>query len=293
MQYAAYGATKMEKEVKGSMNKTNSLVELLGCLLVPLLVFLLVFYLRSFDSHYKSESSTDVMCYCVLIVPFAAGMNAFSMRKIGDPKPMALLALMALAAWLSAVMLGEYNFHFNMRPFYDVRQLNVYPSVDTAKYSGQSLMDAGILEFAPGTQLVESQSMGFKNHDVYCVAPIASGTGNQSTYDFWAVGMNCCSGHRPEKFHCGDYFPLQKSMKGLRVMDDDKRDMFRLVVKKAEAEFNLKVNHPVFVYWLSDPEAELQAYQDDGWQYFVTASFAFFCIQLLVVVVATVAFAKL
>jgi hypothetical protein len=291
MQYGSYGATKMEKEHNRSMNKGNSMVELLGCLIVPLLVFLLVFYLRSFDSHYKSESFTDVMCYCVLIVPLVAGMNAFSMRKTGDPKPMALLALMALGAWLSAVMLGDFNFHSNMRPFYDVRQLNVYPSVDTAKYSGQSLMDAGILEFAAGTKLLYNRSVGFKNQDIYCVAPIASGSGNQSVYDFWAVGMNCCSAKRAD-FHCGDY-TSQKSMKGLRVLDDEKRDMFRLVVKKAEAEFQLKVNHPVFVYWLSDPESELRAYQEDGWQYYVTASFAFFCIELLLVVLATVAFSKM
>merc|ERR1740117_2881797 len=33
-------------------------------------------------------------------------------------------------------------------------------------------------------------------------------------------------------------------------------------------------------------------FKDDGWQYYVTASFAFFCIELLMVVLATVAFSK-
>jgi len=279
----------VHKDIKGTQKKPV-FAELIGCLIAPLLVFLAVFWLRSFSLHYKSESSADIMCYCFLIVPFVAAMNAFQQRKVVDPKLMILLALMSLAAWLSAVILGDFNFHFNMKPFYDVRQLNNYPAVDPAKYGGQQLMDAGMIEFTPGTKLLPQKSMGFKDGDVYCVAPIVSGSTNQSTYDFWAVGVNCCSGRVPD-FECGEYSNLH-SMKGLRLMDQEKREMFRLVVTKAEAEFNLKVSHPIFLYWLSDPESEVRAYQDDGWKYFVTVSFSFFCIQLAVLAVATIAFAK-
>jgi len=289
--HAAYGATGAEKEMKGTVKK-SPLPELILSLFVPFLIFLSIFWLRSFSSRYKSENLTDIMCYCFLIVPFAAWLKAFSQMRSGrDHKPMTLLAFMALIAWLSGVMLGDFNFNGNMKPFYDIRQLNVYPSVEPSKYGGQQLMDAGIIEFTAGTKLLLQKSMGFKDGDVYCVSPIVSGSGNQSTYDFWAVGVNCCSGHMPD-FHCGEY-SSPHSMKGLRLMDNAKREMYSLVVKKAEAEFGLKVSHPVFVYWLSDPEAEVSTYQDDGWQFFVTACFGFLCAQLLMVLCASAMFAKM
>eukprot|EP00971_Amphidinium_carterae_P179620 3562419-Amphidinium_carterae.1 len=38
---------------------------------------------------------------------------------------------------------GDMNFWYNMQPFYDVENLNTYPSVNPAREKGQQLMDAG------------------------------------------------------------------------------------------------------------------------------------------------------
>lgn len=288
--YSLYGVAKMDKDARTG-RRGPAFWEFVACLLVPPFFFVLVFCLRSFSPHFQSGHGTDLICYCLLIVPLAFGVRAWTLSSIGDPKPAFLLSVLALLAWVSAMSMGDSNFHNNMKPYYDVKQLNTYPSVDPALYAGQSLMDAGVIEFMPGTKLLTHKSMGFKDDNVYCVAPIASAKGNQSTYDFWAVGMNCCSGQHPD-FHCGEYSST-KSMKGLRLMDDDKREMYRLVVMKAQAEFKLKVSHPIFVYWVSDPNTEMHAYEDDGWRYFVTATFSFLCAQLLLIVCAAFSFAKI
>ena len=73
----------------------------------------------------------------------------------------------------------------------------VYPN----RMLGQQLLDAGIVQFAPGSQLDVKKSMGFKNGELYCVAPIVFGTASPVSYDFWAVGKDCCSGSQAD-FSC-------------------------------------------------------------------------------------------
>merc|ERR1719253_978720 len=114
-------------------------------------------------------------------------------------------------------------------------------------------MDAATMAFVPGTQLNLSLSFGFHNADTYCIAPIvtppiedgsgantssANGSSANSSdsavtthkdetpnYDFWAVGLNCCSGHSAD-FTCGE-FSNPNARSGLRMMRDDLRNYFR------------------------------------------------------------------
>merc|ERR550537_1829450 len=79
------------------------------------------------------------------------------------------------------------NFWYNMQPFYDIENLNTYPSVNPARERGQQLMDAGRVYFADGTGLDMKKAMGFKNLDLYCVCPIVNGNAQLASYDFWAV----------------------------------------------------------------------------------------------------------
>merc|ERR1719487_3180586 len=117
--------------------------------------------------------------------------------------------------------------------------------------------------------------MAFKNRDTYCVAPIViNQTRNASSFDFWAVGLNCCSG-RPGDFNCGEYNNPHASS-GLRVMRDDQREFYRLAVKQAEAAYDLKAKHPLFFYWMEDPGAEIAAYMDEGFKYYMFGLVTFF-----------------
>jgi len=278
---------------EAAVKKRPTIVALVGCLVVPLLIFIVMIWLRSFELRYKSETVTNMMCCILLFSPlvFAALAIDLAKRSESDPKPMALLAGMSLLAWLFGFYLGCQNFERNMRPFYDIAEMSVYPSVEPSKYGGQQFLDAGLITFTPGSRLDVRHSAGFREKDVYCAAPIVSKNATQKTFDFWAIGMNCCSGHRPD-FHCGEYSNPSAS-KGLRLLDDDKSSYFRLAVKKAQVEFNLNVSHPIFFHWLSHPEIELSTYEDDGWKVLVTSACCFFCLELFVIVSAAVVFSKM
>ena len=45
--------------------------------------------------------------------------------------------------------------------------------------------------------------MSYVHGNTYCVAPITvAGEGRLASYDFWAVGVNCCSTSDPNFIKC-------------------------------------------------------------------------------------------
>merc|ERR1711866_4659 len=103
---------------------------------------------------------------------------------------------------------------------------------------------------------------------MFCVAPITRGTNNETLlhYDFWAVGVGCCSGLKPD-FHCKN-FNNPHAKGGLRLMRDDERAFYRLAVQQAEAAYNIKAVHPLFFEWVQDPIDEMAQLEEFGMRNF-------------------------
>jgi len=306
-----YVATAMPQKgpfVRGIRQRLN-FVAILTSLFVPWLLFCFMYWAMSFSLHYRNS----FLCFFVVFLGFcvvvAIGLAAFDAMKKkrgggtpffvdGDvrshsPTWLVFLAVTCLVAWLLGVIAGDVNYFNHMEPYYDVSNLNTYPNVDPSVMRGQQLMDAGRIMFSPGTTLDLSRSMGFKNLDLYCVAPIVAGSDTKhiSSYDFWAVGTNCCSGSRAD-FHCGE-FNNPRAAAGLRLMRDDQRAFFRLAVQQAEAAYNIKAHHPLFFHWMKDPIAEVTAYMDEGYKYFLLGIFTHFIFQLFLVACACLVFSKM
>mmetsp|Transcript_59353 Transcript_59353/g.171485 ORF Transcript_59353/g.171485 Transcript_59353/m.171485 type:complete len:314 (+) Transcript_59353:112-1053(+) len=296
-----YGAAmypEMSKPAPMMRRRPTSPVTIAICFFIPFVVFTAVYSMQSFSLHYDSPSTCKALCFAILAVVigvFGTSVIATFRRRddSSDPKWYVFLFVTSLIAWVFAFVFGQRNFVSNISPYMDIMNLNVYSGVDPGKYNGQQLMDAGRMVFAPGTHLELPLSMGFKNLDTYCVSPISSPLLENSTtptYDFWAVGLNCCSGHLPD-FHCGEFNNLN-ARSGLRLMRDDQRAYFRLAVEQAEAAYNIRAPHPIFLYWMQDPNVEVNAYQQDGYKFWLMGVGFFGGFQLLLQFIAVIVFWK-
>lgn len=132
----------------------------------------------------------------------------------------------------------------------------------TAATPAAARSDAASLSFLNDTttSVDASQSAGFKDTDLYCVAPIMSPATAGAEYgrvNFWAVGINCCTKYGV--FTCdsareasGGYGIVQ--LQGGYPCPSCNVDKFRKAVSKAEAMYGL-VSAPdaLFVRWVEHP----------------------------------------
>jgi len=280
-------------------------------LVIPSALFCMMYWVMSFFPHYK----TPLLCYLVVfaglcfvaftaflafdavkkkqcggVVQFVAGNHSDARR---EPTWLIFLFATCLQAWILGVVLGEMNYMKHTQPYYDVSNLETYPSVDPSTMRGQQLMDAGRVMFTPGSRLDLSRSRGYKNLENYCVAPIVSAHDVRPvpSYDFWAVGVGCCSGNQAD-FHCGE-FDNPRASAGLRLMQDDQRAFFRLAVEQAEAAYNIKAEHPLFFHWMQDPVQEVNEYMDQGFKYYFFGVSVYLVFQFILVLAACIIFAKI
>lgn len=280
-------------------------------LFIPTALFALMYWVMSFSPHYK----TPLLCYFVVLAGLCfVGMTAYvafeavrrkqeagvvqfvaSNQSDAHREPTWLIFLFAtcLQAWFIGVALGDMNYVRHMQPYYDISNLETYPSVDPSSMRGQQLMDAGRVMFTSGSTLDLTRSRGYKSLQNYCVAPIVSDRDTRPvpSYDFWAVGVGCCSGSQAD-FHCGE-FNNPRASAGLRLMQDDQRAFFRLAVQQAEAAYNIKAEHPLFFHWMQDPIAEVNEYMDEGFKYYFFGVTVHFVFQFFLVLAACIVFAKI
>lgn len=295
-----YGALPYQHQQVHSQGKPHrqriNVLPILLCLLVPWGLFTVMLYARAFEMHYNNAWMVTAITFAamafVVCLAFLMVERVFVQRTTGmrDPSWLGFLFLTSLLAVVLGTAIGEYNFQVNMQPYYDVTQLKTYLDVDPVSARGQALMDAGRVVFQEGAHLDLGRSMGFKHGDVYCVAPITSGSlQGQSTrlaqYDFWAIGKNCCDGSKGGDFHC-NWSADHHARGGLRLLNEEERPYFRLAVQQAEATFNIKALHPVFLYWMYNPLEETDSYEVSGRKLFWVGCMGFFVAQSFFVLLA-------
>lgn len=298
---AATGELPLKVQSNGFMRgdrRRLNVVPICLNLFLPWILFSSMYWVMSFSIRYHSPQLANAYCGLggiIVLLSAILAKTAWSKkqenRQNRDPTWFIFAFFAFFIAWVLGLTFGDINFSWNMQPYYDVLHLSSYPSVNPAKEKGQQLMDAGRLYFTEGTALDLTKSMSFMNLDTFCVVPIVNTKEPLESYDFWAVGLNCCS-NGPSAFHCGE-FNNPRARSGLRLMRDDQRPFFRLAVQQAESAYNIRATHPLFYYWVADPAAEITSYRDNGFKYFLLGVFAHFLFNMFCVACAVVGFSKI
>jgi hypothetical protein len=257
------------------------------CIIIPPLIFILIYACLSFSfrhnlglamsSYFWVESHVASRFLSFMIGPavgifFAVcllGMGYGRLKRGRPARTFLALGFCCLVASLFAWILGDGNYWQYMASYYDINDLDTYVNVDPSTERGQSFMDGGQVYFKESSYVAVENANAFRNNGIYCVAPIVrqplanqgsneqvnvGGTfdmPNSGTFDFWAVGVNCCD-PTGMAFKCGDV-GHQYARAGLRLIRDDQRAFFYMAVQEWAAKYGLPTKHPLFFYWVIDP----------------------------------------
>lgn len=265
---------------------------------VPYLIFVLTFVSMCYGVRHDSPGTAYGIAAVLLCLAFLFGCLAADVAQrrrrnvMLDPTWFLFIFVTSLLAWGLGLLAGDQNYTTNLKEYYDYIGLRRVSNVDPGAQLGKELMDAGTIQFAPGSSIDTAKSMAYREGRVYCVAPIVSY--DQSpllAYDFWAVGVDCCSSAQSNgmDFQCGDVF---SSEGGLRNFNDADRSYFLLAVMQAEAKYGIHSSHPIFINWMPNPAGRITDHRKDGDNFSYWCCGAYFAIQALLVAIAAMLFSR-
>lgn len=266
-------------------------VPALGAIFLPWLLFLAVFFSVSLYARYCFPILSLLVPILALLLALQTIRGAYARWKAGGDwffrgyDGVAFLVAVVLG-WL----LGDLNFWFHLQPGYDLQHMATYTGVNPSSHTtragnmapteGKRYQDAGKVYFTGDTYLDGNRSMGFKMGDVYCVAPILSKSCDKNCgQDFWAIGVNCCSEDAAD-FRCN---PNPRARAGLRLTLPHQVPFFRLAVLEAEGAHQMTSIHPLFFYFVEDPNEEVRKMMHRGYANVVIAMCAFFACNMAAV----------
>lgn len=273
-----YGtAARLSKAPKRTCGLTQEdFAKFIGCVLVPPLVFFVTTTLICFRFRFQFPRAAWMLAF-LAATPAALAYFAMQSSKSGSAAGWARLAMILLSiAFATGAASGDLIYWYFAQPFFLLDSLTAYDEVNPAEVDGVRLMDAGRVRFAEGTRLGTDMAMSFTSWNIYCVAPITIGEDLPSqgsrlnSYDFWAVGVDCCSSAQAN-FHCGGYSDMS-ARAGLRQVSAEARPYFRLAVQQAEAAYNIQAQHPLFFYWVQDPQKEQKLFFEAAFSNWVLAN---------------------
>lgn len=259
--------------------------------IIPCVVFSLTAALMTFYIHWNAP----VFCWVLVgtIFGIVCVLGYFALREDhrktyrDDHTWYKFSFVTSLFGWISAIFFGYINFELNIKYFHQYGYMGLYVDVDVQTDSSLMYLDGGLFLFTDA-RLDISKSSSYKKGDTYCVAPIISGNGTMSSYDYWAIGTDCCTGYGTG-YSCGQYDNIDASG-GLRLIDDAAAEAYyTFAVSEAASMWDVTVgSQPIFVYWLEDPYTTMENYWERGFSNYSCFIFVFVTLQLFLVTSAAI-----
>lgn len=286
----ATGLAHLSLHPDGATSARIDFWALLVGIVLPAIVFAAVTAALSFRLRYDAAAVAWLLVLLCLIPAGIFGYYAWrswASRGLWSRWEL-FLCFACVAAVLAGIVVGDFNYFYNTEPYYSLLGLDYEPDVNPS-LSGVAHMDTGRFLFTNGSKLDLSRAMSLRMRDVYCVAPViwdSPKVGANPSYDYWAVGMNCCSPTQPQAdFNCGEARSVAASA-GMRLMDDGSRPWYRMAVQEAEAAYDIAAAHPIFLHWVQDPLAEANGRSERGMRLLIESFFSFLAAMAFVTVVA-------
>jgi len=223
-------------------------------IIVPWGIFMYCYGLCSFHLMYSKPLLAWTAISLVFVLWLVCVLLAYCARKYHpDPTWFTFFSALVLICTIWGIFGGLHNLNTFERPYYTLGEMTTKSGVDPSTMSGEDAMDAGIVNFLPGSVLDARKTWHFKKEALYCVAPIVGPSGQpplQQTYDFWAVGKDCCTVGASD-FRCGSWGSTTAHT-GLRELNDKDLIYYQLAIKQAESLYAIRAPHPIFLEWVED-----------------------------------------
>eukprot|EP00392_Amoebophrya_sp_AT5.2_P015413 g15615.t1 len=165
------------------------------------------------------------------------------------PPPMPRAPIYIFNLFVPPLLVFSLVYKHELRPLYAMQAMRERSGVDPSVTPAASLSDTGKIYFTGSTYVDITRgyavwpghtTMSYQSDDTYCVAPIVVQDAVQTSYDYWAVGINCCRTSDPSFEGCVDRsVSSSPAPAGLRVIFPEQLPYFRLAVEQSEAEYNI------------------------------------------------------
>jgi len=261
---------------------------------IPWAIFIYCFSICGLYLMYSQPIMAWLCVSLIFGVWLIFALLAFCARRYDpDPTWFTFLSILAGICALWGILAGLENLATYESAYYTITEMKDTKDINPITTKGENVMDAGIMNFVPSTAFNTNMTWHFKKGTMYCVAPLTSATGTvplSQTYDFWAVGQDCCSVASSD-FRCGSWGLVSAHM-GLRIVDQELEKYYRLAVQQAEALYDINAPRPIFLKWTADPLGEVQSLKAQSFKNFMvnSASNLIFCIFAVTMASARFAF---
>jgi hypothetical protein len=157
-------------------------------------------------------------------------------------------------ACVMGYIFGGTNYYVFMLPYLHYTFNREYTNVNPGE-NADGFRDAGAVYFSANARVNLAQSVGFKEWNRFCVAPIV-GDDPSDTVSFFAAGLDCCDSRHD--FKCWEAAD-PTAHAGVRISENDPLGnnvpQFKKAAAMAASVYGFKSSeNPILLLWVKDPQ---------------------------------------